>query len=150
MSSYSRSFLFWQKWLVIVNCIGILAGFLFPFISTVDFIAAGYNQALAEVFFGVKALSNELVVYNQWVWAMLGAVIMGWGVCMLLIVLFPFKKHEKWAWWCIGISLIVTFMVDICFSIYFNFNTEIIIALSWFLPSIIPIIATRKDFFKEK
>lgn len=124
-------------------------GFSFPFICTIDFIAASYNQSLAKAFFGQTTLPVDVFVYNQWVWAMLGAVIMGWSICMLFIALFPFKKHEKWAWWCIGISLIVAFIVDIGFSLYFNFYTEIIVALSWFLPGIIPIIATRKEFFKE-
>jgi len=148
MNLSNRSFLFWQKWLVIINCIGILVGFLFPFISKVNFIAKGYNQALAEAFFRQNTLPEDVLVYNQWVWAMLGAVIMGWSICMLFIALFPFKKREKWAWLCIGISLIVTFILDIGFSVYFNFYAEIIIALSWFLPGIIPIIATHKNFFK--
>jgi hypothetical protein len=150
VNSSSRSFTFWQKWLVIINCIAIIMGFFLPFVSTVDFIAEGYNHALAEAFFAQKTLHEDVFVYNQWVWAMLGAVIMGWSICMLFIALYPFKNRDKWAWWCIGVSLIVTFIVDIGFSVYFNFHMEIIIALSWFLPGIIAIIATHKDFFEKQ
>jgi hypothetical protein len=150
MNSPGGSFLFWQRWLVIVNIIGVIVGFLFPFISKVDCIAKGYNQALAEAFFGRTSLHEDVFVYNQWVWAMLGAVIMGWSICMLFIALHPFKNRDQWAWWCLGISLIGTFIVDIGFSVYFNFYTEIIIALAWFIPGIIPIIATHGDFFEKQ
>jgi hypothetical protein len=147
MNSTNTSFIFWQKWLVIISCAGILVGFLLPFLSTVDFIAANYNQALSETFFGQKTLPKNVFIYNQWVWAMLGAVIIAWSICMLFLALYPFKKHEKWSWWCIASSLLITFIVDIGFSIHFNFYTEIIVSLTWFLGGIIPIIATYKDFF---
>jgi len=121
MNSTNTSFIFWQKWLVIISCAGILVGFLLPFLSTVDFIAANY----------------------------IGAVIIAWSICMLFLALYPFKKHEKWSWWCIASSLLITFIVDISFSIHFKFYAEIIVALTWFLGGIIPIIATYKDFFSK-
>jgi hypothetical protein len=78
---------------------------------------------------------------------MLGAVIIAWSICILFLALYPFKNHEKWSWYCIGSSLIITFIVDIGFSVFFRFYTEIIVALMWFVGGIIPIIATYKDFF---
>lgn len=70
MNSTNTSFIFWQKWLVTISCVGILVGFLFPFLSTVDFIAASYNQALAETFFGQKSF---LEIYSF--------IINGYGLC---------------------------------------------------------------------
>ena len=146
-NTFNTSFLFWQKWLVVISCAGIVLGFLFPFLSSVDFIAAGYNQALAEAFFGQKQLPENVLIYNQWVWAMLGAVISAWSICLLFLALYPFRNREKWAWYCIGSSLIITFIIDAGVSVYFKFYTEIIVALLWFVSCIIPIIATYKHFF---
>ncbi len=147
MYSADQSFVFWQKWLVVISCVGILTGFLLPFISGVDFIAAGYNKALAKAFFGQNALPENVAIYNQWVWGMLGAVITAWSICMLFLALYPFKRQERWAWYCLASSLTITVIVDVGFSVYFDFYTEIVVALMWFISGIIPMITTYKYFF---
>jgi len=94
-------------------------------------------------------LSAEMLVYNQWVWGMLGAVISAWAVCMLLIAIYPFNKREKWAWYSIGGSLTIAFILDVGISIYFKFYAEVILALIWFISGILPVAGTYKFFFRR-
>ncbi|NOZ25028.1 MAG: hypothetical protein GXO94_02920 [Nitrospirae bacterium] len=143
----SRSFLFWQKWIVLMSCGGILTGLFLPLLSTIEAVSAGYNRAVAETFFGLKSMPEELTVYSQWMWGMLGAVIVAWSICILFLALYPFRRLEKWSFYCIGSSLVAGFAVDAGLSVYFGFYEEVAVATLWFVLGAMPMAATYRDFF---
>ena len=149
MDTRDKHFRFWRNWLVLVGAWGIFVGLALPFAAGIDWVAGAYNQHLAHNFFDSEALSPEMARYNLWVWAMLGAVIAAFGICILFLALYPFARREAWAWWTIALSLVVTFIYDVGVSIFFGFYAEVVFALTWFIPGIIPLLATRKAFFSR-
>ncbi len=143
------SFLFWQRLLMIAALGGVLFGLLLPFLSTIDVVAGSYNHHLSNAFFHGADLSGEMKRYNLWVWAMLGAVIMAWGITLFLLARYPFARREPWSWVAIASSLGAALVMDVGVSIYFGFYAEGILALGWFLPVAVPLAVTYKAFFPQ-
>lgn len=84
--------------------------------------------------------------YQQWTIGVMGAVMAGWGVQMVFIALYPFKKRESWAWNALALALVTWFVVDEAISLYYEvdfnaaFNLLLLIALA------VPLFMTRKYF----
>ena len=144
------TFLFWQRLLMIATLGGILFGLFLPLLSTIDAVAGGYNHHLSNAFFHGAPLSEEMKRYNLWVWAMLGAVIMAWGITLFMLACYPFARREPWSWISIASSLGVAFVMNVGVSLYFGFYAEGVLVLGWFLPVAIPLACTYKAFFHQE
>lgn len=73
--------------------------------------------------------------------------------CLSALVFFisrnAFKNKEKWGWIAIFIAIICWFIIDepvsIIYKVYFNAIGNIVFLVAW----ILPLIFTRKYFFKK-
>lgn len=142
-----KAFQFWRRWLIVVSSAGVLFGLLLPVLGASETASGWYNTQLARVFFEATPVTPEMQAYNLWVWSMLGAVIAAWGIALLFLVLYPFQRRERWAWYAVAVSLVVAFVMDAGMSLYFGFYLEVVVALGWFLPVAIPLVALRASFF---
>ncbi|MFQ6116111.1 MAG: hypothetical protein ACE5NG_18780 [bacterium] len=138
-------FWFWQRWLfgigLIISFFGIMMA-LFSGTLLFDWM----NRQIDPVFWSAREMTEEIETFKQWIYGVLGATMAGWGIFLGFIVYYPFKRKEKWAWYCLASDLVVWFPLDIGISlhlkVYFNaaFNTLI------FTLAILPLIFTRKSF----
>jgi hypothetical protein len=135
------SFSFWQKWLLVVS---ILIAGLGVFIIIGSFLGGDNSQIDPEFLQRYHVITFE--AFRLWIFAVLGATLAGWGVCLIFIAHYPFKRKELWAWNCLVAGILVWYVLDtfasLYFKVYFNaiFNT-ILLGLS-----ILPLIFTRKHF----
>ena len=61
----------------------------------------------------------------------------------------PIKRRERWAYYCIIISLQVWAPLDSAFSIYYGVHIEAVFNLCAVTGYAIPLIAMRRDFFPK-
>lgn len=139
------NFSFWQKWLYLTAIALIALGVIITFLNqTVAFDF--FNSNINIVFFqnANTQLSND---FQQWIYALLGATLIGWGITNIFVIRHAFKNKEKWAWQALLLSTTAWFILDTAASLHFKatfnaaFNT-IIYALI-----VIPLIYTRKEFY---
>ena len=141
-----RRFGFWQKWMVAVSIIGILMGLLMAFGSTGIFFK-NYNRALAQAFWAQPQLHQAVAQYHPWIFTVLGSSIMGWCVCFLFLSFYPFKRRERWVYYCFIASLAVWAPLDSAMSIFYGIGVEALFKLGAALGFAIPLAATFRDFF---
>jgi len=144
----NRRFIFWQKWIVFYCIICIVLGLVMTFGST-GIIFKIYNISVSEAFWGQPYLHAAVSAYHPWIFAVLGSTITGWSVCFLFLALYPFKRRERWAYYCFLTSLLSWVSLDSAFSLYFGINIEVLFNLVSLSGFAIPLIATYRNFFPK-
>jgi len=144
----NRRFGFWQKWMVVYSIMCIILGLVMTFGSS-SIIFQSYNRSVARAFWDQPYLHEAVSAYHPWIFAVLGSSLTGWSVCFLFLALYPFKRRERWAYYCFIISILVWASMDSAFSLYFGIHTEVLFNLGAVAGFAIPLIATYRDFFPE-
>jgi hypothetical protein len=136
---------FWWKWVIVV-IIGVmifsLTLMLIPDTMQELFNILFYGSADADGRFDENASD-----YIQFVYGVLGAVMIGWSVSMLTTVFGAFKRGEREGWNGLALSIVVWFVVDSAFSIYAGFVENAVFNLTVFVMLAIPLGATYRAFY---
>ena len=137
---------FWQRWLAvaatIVAAFGLalavapaLGGWLFGWLL---FGSAGALEGLGQTADG----------YIRLVHAVLGAVMFGWAIALLMVVLGPFGRGSRWAWSTIALSLGAWFVPDTIVSLASGHWPNAVLNAALFLLFGVPLAATFRAFHR--
>jgi hypothetical protein len=141
-------FSFWQRWLLVVSVIVAVFGIALALLSNTP-LFDWMNQLINQAIWGTTTLPAEASVFQQWVYAVLGATVAGSGVFVFFIARQPFSQRERWAWNCLVAVLIVWYPIDTLASLYFKvafnalFNTGLLLLVA------LPLFFTRKQFVQQ-
>ena len=105
-----REALFWWLWLVVVSGGIVAAGLamlLFPGLTRRLFSLLLF--ASSETIDGFGALPARYIGLAHGV---LGAVMVGWGAALLLLLFGPFRRGSREAWLTVAVSLAAWFVTD--------------------------------------
>lgn len=138
-------FLFWQRWLFVVSIIICIAGVVIVLLSG-TLIFDVFNQLINPVFWGSTSVGDNAKGFQQFVYAILGAIMASWGLFMVFIAHYPFRNKEKWAWRCIVAGIVLWFVLDTFFSIYYQVYVNAIANTGLLILVMLPVFFTRKDF----
>ena len=135
---------FWQKWLFGLGLVMVGFGLALAFFSgTVVFSI--FDQHINPVFWqGITP--PEAAVFQRWIYAVLGATMAGWGVCVAFMANFPYRKRERWVWNALAGAIIVWFCVDTFYSLLFRVFFNAIFNTLLFLAAVLPLAFTRRYF----
>ena len=137
---------FWQKWLLVLGIAMVPLGLLLAFFSQTTVAGIDFNQYINPAFWGTAALPAESILFQRWIYGVLGAVMAGWGVFIAFIAYYPFQRREKWSWNCLLIGFLVWFLPDTAISIYFKVHMNALINTCLFTLAILPLVAAKKHF----
>ncbi|MCP3900446.1 MAG: hypothetical protein GY707_12110 [Desulfobacteraceae bacterium] len=144
-----KTFNFWQKWLFGFGIYIIVFGLALVFFSDSKLFDFIYNSKIDPVFFK-DSLAKEALGFRTWIYGVLGAVLAGWGVFISYIAFYPFRKKEKWAWWCVLLGGAVWIIPDMIFSLKFKVFINVISNITLYILMMLPVVFTYHDFHKEK
>ncbi len=137
-------FQFWQRWLLIVG-IGITVfGVLMAFLSGTPLFDL-FNHQIDPAFWGTNPVSDSAREFRQWVYGVWGATIAGWGMFVLFIAHYPFKRQEPWAWNCLIYGLVLWFVLDTALSISYRVWFNVIFNIALLVLALLPVLSTRRD-----
>lgn len=136
----------WWRWLLVVSLIGMLFG-------AVMVLAPGMLKPLSQPsynsFFATDRYS-ELpvgdVAFQNWLYGVLGATMIGWCLTVAFIAGYPFRAGERWAWQALCTAIIVWYVLDTGTSwlhgVFVNvaLNTVLLVAFG------VPLVASRRSF----
>jgi len=140
-----KKFLFWQKWLLAVGATLVIFGFLMVTLSSTPIFDV-FNRQVDPAFWGAGTPDGQVKQFQGWIYGVLGATLAGWGIFLLFITQYPFRRGERWAWNCLLVGLLAWYVLDTTLSllhkVYFNvaFNTALLLLV------LIPLGFTRKYF----
>ncbi len=76
----------------------------------------------------------------------LGAVMIGWGVSLLIIVVSLWRLENSLAWYALTFSILAWFIPDTLFSLSSGFAGNALLNLIFFVAFAIPLTATYRHF----
>lgn len=134
----------WWGWLVVafvLTALTSLALILFP-----DAALAMVSATMLGSRDAVFAESDAVRRFVGWLSSFSAAITLAWMVTLLLVVLGPFRRGERWAWQVIAGSIIIWFIVDTARSIELGFLQNALLNLVWLAIYLVPLIATFRRF----
>ncbi len=141
------SFEFWRKWLFTVGVLIAVIGAVIAFFSGTSLFSA-FNGQVYQAFWQGREVPNEAMAFGRWLFAIVGAVMAGWGVTISFIARYPFKERQKWAWDAIALALLLWFAIDTFYSLYFNVLINAALNTLFIALVAAPLVFTR-GYFKE-
>lgn len=142
----SNKFLFWQKFLLVVSIVMVLMGLFIALLNRSTVFNFVFNEQINPAFFSNNDLSSSTQLFQNWIYGVLGATIIGWGIFILFIAKYPFKEQQTWSWNCLATGITVWFVIDTAISAYFNVLFNVIFNAILLLLIIIPLLLTKKYF----
>jgi hypothetical protein len=132
--------LFWWRWLIVVS-VGVL---LFGLCMVV---APGLARQLFSLLIfssseAIRTFGEPAVSYIALVHAVLGAVMFGWGVILLLVLLGPFRRGSREAWFTVSVSLAAWFIPDTAFSLWSGFWQNAVLNGAFAILFAVPLAGT--------
>ena len=135
-----NDFSFWWYWLVAVVAGVILFGL--ALVLAPSFVEILFNWMLFSVSKANTSFNVLTVTYLRFVYQVLGAVMVGWGVSLLCILGSSFRRGERQGWYALTASIVIWFGLDSGSSILSGFGENAILNCVFFILFAIPLAAT--------
>lgn len=138
-------FRFWYYWILSVSVINIIVGIIIAFLPASIFFEY-HTNALGETFLN-GFITEEAEKLRTFFFGIIGATIAGYFLLQTMIVIYPFRNREKWAWHAIFWALLLWFITDSTLSILHGafFNVWMINIPSLLL-TLLPLLMTVNVF----
>ncbi|VVC76982.1 hypothetical protein AQUSIP_23090 [Aquicella siphonis] len=140
------TFSFWHKWIVTASFFMIFFGLSLVLFNQTPLFDMLFNRHINKVFWDENTMSPSLLLFQQWIYGTLGAVMAGWGVFMTVLSVHAFKNKDKWAWNGFMLGLLLWFATDTAVSLTFHVYLNVLINIILLLLFGLPLIFTRNHF----
>ncbi len=137
----SSSQLLWWRLLVAVTTGLLMFGLLL--VALPDLTLQGFSLMVYTSSAHLNSFGHEAVAYISLVHAVLGAVMLGWGVVLMFLAVGPLRRGSKDAWRMFVISLAAWFIPDTAYSLLSGFWQNAVLNSSFALMFAIPLAALR-------
>lgn len=74
-----------------------------------------------SVFWESGIVPPKTKAFYHWVFGMYAAMATPWALFIVLVAWYPFKRKEKWSWYCLFSCISVWYIIDTVFSLHFDF-----------------------------
>ena len=138
---------FWQRWLIVTTV------FVLVFSIAMVVIPEPMQRMFSLLYYSspenIDAFGAPAVAYAMLLQGVLGAVMFGWGVALLLVLLGPFRRGSREGWTIVAVSLAAWFIPDTTFSLWSGFWQNAALNLVFLVFFAIPLAATHRAFFQK-
>ena len=141
-----NSFLFWQRWLLILAIAFVVLGI----VMTLPFGANLFDELIDPVFWKNGAMPDNVNTFKKFIYGVLGAAMVGWGILFAFIVHYPFQQKQKWAWNGLATGFAIWFIFGQYVSIRAGVYANVVGDLVFFVLVIAPLFFTRKAFVQSR
>ena len=135
---------FWWRWLVAADIIVIVFGAAQALLP--DLIRQGFSLLVFGSASYIDTFPQDAIRYITLTHAVMGSVMIGWGVSMMYTLLTQFRTGEWTGWVSIAIAMTLWFIPDTAMSILTGFWQNAVLNVGFILLFVIPLAATYKTF----
>lgn len=144
-----KSFTFWSRWLLVVSIVVAVFGtFMALFNGTTAFSIL--NDQINPVFWENDELPEAVNAFQRFVYGAWGATVAGWGIFMVFIARVPFKRRERWAWFCLLCGILFWYILDTSISLYYGVNFNALFNTILFVAGLLPLVFTYRNFLPDR
>ncbi len=131
----------WINWLIAVSA-GVIA-FGLVLVVAPGLARQGFSLLVYAVPTRIDSFGEEQVRYLSLAHAVIGGVMVGWGVTMLAVVKLLLAKGQRDGWYIIVWSVIAWYVPDTAYSLWSGFWPNAIMNTVFLLLFAVPLWATR-------
>jgi hypothetical protein len=135
---------FWQRWLVVATSAVAVFGLALAVVPA--FARVVFGLLIFGSASGIDALGAAAAPYIGLLHGVLGAVMFGWAIALLLIVLGPFARGDRGGWVILAVSLAAWFVPDTALSLWTGFWPNAVLNSAIAVLFAIPLAATYSAF----
>ena len=143
-----KSFSFWQRWLFVFSLVVVIFGLGMATLNRTPLFAI-FDLQVNPVFWGTGVLPAGVILFQGWIYGVLGATMAGWGVFLAFIARYPFRNRERCAWNALLIGLSLWYLTDTALSLHFGVVFNAIFNTAIFILAMLPLFFTRQDFLSS-
>ena len=136
----------WHRMMMLMADVVILYGLAMLFFGTSGLFAP-INDPINATFFGTAQPPAEMLAYQDFIYGLIGAMTVGWGLLLFFVAWKPFGNREPWAWWAIVISVDVWFVIDTWVALSFGAPVLVIANLPLIALIAVPLIGSIRHVF---
>ena len=140
----------WWKWLLAASLATVVVGAAFVCAAgsvLQPMVRFYYEQFSPTLEF--DTLSAEAVAYQTWLYGVLGGVMVGWGVALVPLVYYPFRRGERWAWGAIAASMLCWFVFDTGASAAHGVMANVILNCVFLVAFGVPLVGAARHFPRQ-
>ncbi|UCH47081.1 MAG: hypothetical protein JSU95_13425 [Betaproteobacteria bacterium] len=134
----------WWVWLVVASVLTMLYSLSFVLLPDISL------SSTSDVYLGspdaYQAFGDDGAAYLRFILGVSGAISVAWMTLILLVVLVPFRRGERWAWQAVTASILIWFLFDSGHSIASGFSANAIYNLLILILFAIPLGASYRCF----
>jgi hypothetical protein len=97
---------------------------------------------VAEALWSTSEFPAEVEPFRGFIMGVLGATMASWAVALLFVVVWPFARRERWAWWCVVVSVCSWAPVDTGLSLAHGVTVNAMFNAMALVMLAIPLAAT--------
>lgn len=101
---------------------------------------------ISSAFWESGMVPSEAKEFYNWVFGVYAAMGIAWALFIVFVACYPFKRKEKWSWYCLFSCISVWFVIDSAFSLSFEFYVNAINNCLFYVLLILPLIFTKREF----
>ena len=135
---------FWWRWVVAADIIVIVFGAAQALLP--DLIRQGFSLLVFGSASYIDTFPQDAIRYITLTHAVMGSVMIGWGVSMMYTLLTQFRTGEWTGWVSIAIAMTLWFIPDTAMSILTGFWQNAVLNVGFILLFVIPLAATYRTF----
>jgi hypothetical protein len=142
--SDTRGFRFWSTWLEYACWAMALLGLLL--VAFDSRALPGLTKQLSQSFWLSDKIPAGAARYHRFANAVLGSVMVAWGVTLAWVTRHAFKAREPWAWRCVALSVGIWVFLDTGSSALLEVWPNVVLNLLSVIPFVPPLLLTRRYF----
>lgn len=138
------TFQFWKRWLMAVT-----AGVMFYGLGLILFPGAARDLFNALFFTSPQTAHlfiEETNVYTAFAHSILGAVLVGWMLTFMCILMWSFQPGNRHAWNTLAVSILGWFVIDTGYSIYAGVIAHALFNCVFLVLFALPLAGTYQQF----
>ncbi|MCA9697092.1 MAG: hypothetical protein KC431_06185 [Myxococcales bacterium] len=133
---------FWRSWLLLALGAQGLGGYAVAFAYAVLPGLGWHRSGTAQALWSRDEFPADVEPFRDFIMGVLGATIASWSVALIFVVAIPFARRERWAWWCVTISVLSWFPFDTGLSLAHGVTVNALFNLAAVVMMAIPLAAT--------
>lgn len=142
------TFELWRRVLMAVLIGVIVFGLGFLFVP--DILHGIYGWGVYGAPDAHPAISDDAARYLRLVYAVIGAILVGWGAALLMVAMGSFRRREREGWNIIALSAVVWYVLDTALSLILGFPFNAALNTVFIVGIILPLAATYRHFYGSK
>jgi hypothetical protein len=131
---------FWVRWLLGVSAGLVAFGLVLVVFPT--FATRGFSLLVYADAYRIEGFGTEAARYASLAHAVIGGLMIGWGVALFLLVRGSFAAGQAAGWRVVAFSLLAWFVPDTAYSLWSGFWQNAALNAGFLLLFGIPLLAT--------